>query len=64
MANITVKNLVINNLCEEITPESFVRDLSEKQLNLRGGIGTTSDGEPILPHCDVVINLSKFGIKR
>jgi hypothetical protein len=63
MANIVVKNLEIDNL-EEVTPASFVRDLSEVQLNLRGGIATTSDGEPILPHCDVVINLGKFGIKR
>jgi hypothetical protein len=38
MANIIVKNLVINNLCEELTPASFVRDLSECELGLQGGL--------------------------
>ena len=60
MANITVKSLIINNLDEELTPESFVRDLSEEQLNLCGGINFTSDGEPIiLPQHDVIINFPR-----
>jgi hypothetical protein len=63
MASITLKDLV-NHHCEEVGSASFVRDLSKKQLNLRGGIDRTSDGEPILPHCDVIINLAKFGVKR
>jgi hypothetical protein len=63
MANITLKDLVNHHLHEEVASASFVRDLSEEQLNLRGGIDRTSDGEPILPHCDVIINLAKFGIK-
>ena len=59
MANITLKNLITDNLCEEVTLESFVRDLAEEQLNLYGGINFTSDGEPILPHCDVIINFPR-----
>jgi hypothetical protein len=66
MANITVKDLTIDNNREDVNLLSFVRDLSEEQLNLRGGIDVTSDGEPIRqPHCDVIINFPrKFPGKR
>jgi hypothetical protein len=62
MANITVKNLVINNLCEAVTPESLVgklSDLTEDLLNLQGGAGKKT-AESFVGLCEVVFDFPGF----
>ncbi len=56
MANITVKDLVNYNLCEEIDSVSFVSDLAKEQIGLRGGMCVASDGETSGGCSDVIIN--------
>lgn len=64
MASIKINDLVNHHLDEEIVSTSFQRDLSEEQLNLRGGIDTTADGEPILARDVVIVIFPKPRGKR
>ncbi len=56
MANITVKNLLNYNLCEEVESVSFLSDLAEEQISLRGGMCVASDGETSGGCSDVIID--------
>ncbi len=56
MANITVKNLVNYNLCEEMDSVSFVIDLAGEEISLRGGMCVASDGETYGGCSDVIID--------
>jgi hypothetical protein len=51
MANITLKDLA--NLQDN---GSFIQDLSEEQISLRGGMCVASDGESSGGCSDVIIN--------
>jgi hypothetical protein len=58
MANIIVKDLV--NLQDN---GSFIQDLSEEQISLRGGMCVASDGESSGGCSDVIINFpEKFDL--
>jgi hypothetical protein len=65
MANITLKDLA--NLQDN---GSFIQDLSEEQISLRGGMCVASDGESSGGCADVIINFPekfdfiKFILKR
>jgi hypothetical protein len=60
MANITVKDLV--NCTEN---GSFIRDLSEEQISLRGGMCVASDGESSGGCSDVIIDFpGKFDLTK
>jgi hypothetical protein len=70
MANITVKDLVNRDLFKEVDLMSFVRDLSEDQINLRGGIcafltdGTSGGCSDVIIDFPEKFDLSKLIKKR
>lgn len=70
MAKIIVADLVNHDLCEEVDLRSFVSDLSEEQIGLRGGMCVLDENESSRGCSDVIIDfprkidLSKIIYKR
>lgn len=65
MANITIKSLVNDDLCAEVKSINFVRDLSEEQVNLRGGMCAFPTDENPGGCSDAIINFpQKFDLTK